>query len=104
MEILQEKITVLPNPDVKREQCIQACLGCRKMFSDNNIGDVCISYINPKAKWRNYRIEKGTKKSKGKDVEVLYHLNPCNLANHIIHSPKMDEMKKRSGWKKGKKW
>jgi hypothetical protein len=55
---------------------------------DDVIGDVCISYINTKAQWRNYRIEKGMKKMKGKDVVVLYHNSPCNLANHVRHSPK----------------
>ena len=40
---------VLPNPSVKREQCVEQCKGCEKMFSDENIGDVCIAYVSPKA-------------------------------------------------------
>lgn len=40
---------ILPNPGVKREQCVKECIGCEKMFSDENIGDVCIAYVNPKA-------------------------------------------------------
>ena len=43
-----EKATFLPNPDVAREQCVQECTGCNKMFSDANIGDVCIAYADPK--------------------------------------------------------
>lgn len=105
IEILQEEITVLPNPDVKREQCVKECMGCNRMFSsmdmastirkladgenDDVIGDVCIAYQNTKAQWRNYRIEKGMKKVKGKDVEILYHNSPCNLASHVKHSPKV---------------
>ena len=52
----------LPNPQglfdaetktfTPREQCIPACQECDKMFSDHDIGDVCIAYINPKAIWR----------------------------------------------------
>lgn len=46
------KATFLPNPDVMREQCIPECMGCNKMFSDENTGDVCIAYVNPKAMHR----------------------------------------------------
>ncbi len=43
-----EQATFLPNPKTKREQCIEPCQGCNKMYSDENIGDVCIAYKNPK--------------------------------------------------------
>ena len=108
MEAVVERVIILPNPDEKREQCVKECVGCNVMFSsmemkgDDVIGDVCIAYKSPKAKWRNYRIEKGTKKVKGKDVEVLYHYSPCNFATHIKHSPKIVEIKKGMGWKKGR--
>jgi len=39
---------ILPNPHIKREQCVEQCKGCIRMFSDENIGDVCVSYVNPK--------------------------------------------------------
>ena len=44
---VEEKI--LPNPELPREQCVEECSGCEMMFSDSNIGDVCIAYLNPKA-------------------------------------------------------
>jgi hypothetical protein len=47
--VVEEKATFLPNPDVKREQCVEECIGCNKMYSDSNIGDVCIAYVSPKA-------------------------------------------------------
>ena len=46
-EISYEKATFLPNPHVKREQCVAGCQGCNKMFSDSDIGDVCIAYVDP---------------------------------------------------------
>ncbi len=103
--------TVLPNPDgmwdgetqtfIPREQCAQQCAGCKKMFSDHDMGDVCIAYISPKAHWRNYRIEVDKLKD---NKEIEYHYNPCGLATHIKHSPKFIAAKGRSGWKKGKSW
>ena len=81
-EEIEEKI-VLPNPEVKRDQCVKECQGCNKMFSDENIGDVCIAYINPKVKWLNYRIEAVAVGSKGK--EIIYYYNPCPLASHVKH-------------------
>lgn len=30
----------------KREQCVEECIGCNKLVSDEN---VCIAYISPKA-------------------------------------------------------
>lgn len=64
------KPTVLPNSHIKREQCAEGCKGCNKMFSDENIGDVCISYVDPKERFRlgecylksNKEIESGDKK------------------------------------------
>ena len=107
------KAIVLPNPDVKRDQCVKECVGCKKMFSSMEkslthdgdvIGDVCVAYINPKGKWSHYFKEEEIVKKSGKEVKVTYHNNPCNLASHISHSPKVDVVKGRSGWKKGKKW
>jgi len=49
MENVIEQSTFLPNPDAEREQCVEVCAGCNKMFSDENIGDVCVAYISPKA-------------------------------------------------------
>lgn len=94
MESREEVKVTLPNPDgvwitkdqlVTREQCVQQCQGCRNMFSDENIGDVCIPYADPKGKWRNYRVEKETIK----ENYYEYHLNPCAMATHIKHSPKV---------------
>lgn len=51
-KIMHEPATVLPNPDIPREQCIEQCLGCNKMYSDSVIGDVCIAYVNPKISFR----------------------------------------------------
>lgn len=48
----KEVVMVLPRPEVEREQCVQLCGGCNKMFSDENIGDVCIAYVSPKAAHR----------------------------------------------------
>ena len=117
---MKDKKIVLPNPDVKREQCVKECDGCNKMFSsmemrssygklsedevDDVIGDVCIAYIKPKGRWINYSKEEGDV-IKGTDgIKQLYHINPCNLASHIKHSPKKVVIKGRSGWKKGKSW
>ena len=101
------------NPLVKRDQCVKECTGCNKMFSsmemkstygelpddevDDVIGDLCIAYINPKGKWKYYYKEEG-------DDGVVYHTNPCNTASHVKHQPKVDVIKGRSGWKKGKTW
>lgn len=69
MQPVEEKATILPNPHIKREQCIEKCQGCNKMYSDENIGDVCIAYADPKAIWRrgcalasNKKTEVSTKK------------------------------------------
>jgi len=43
----EEKI--LPNPQLPREQCVEQCEGCAMIFSDADIGDVCIAYLSPKA-------------------------------------------------------
>lgn len=48
-----EKAKILPNPEVIREQCVEECIGCKKMYSDENVGDVCIAYIDPKISHRN---------------------------------------------------
>jgi hypothetical protein len=31
-----------------REQCVEECIGCNKLVSDEG-GNVCIAYISPKA-------------------------------------------------------
>lgn len=72
---------------------------------DAVIGDVCIAYIKPKGKWRNYSKEEEVVVKRGKDdVKIFHHTNPCDLASHVKHSPKVDVIKGRSGWKKGKTW
>jgi len=48
MEEEYGKAEFLPKREVKREQCIKACIGCNKMYSGHNIGDVCIAYVDPK--------------------------------------------------------
>ena len=48
----KKNVMELPHPEVEREQCIKMCIGCNKMFSDENIGDVCIAYVSPKAAHR----------------------------------------------------
>lgn len=59
--VIHETATFLPNPKglkvgdgeyIKREQCVEECMGCNKMFSDENIGDVCIAFLYPKEKHR----------------------------------------------------
>lgn len=40
---------VLPNPHIERKQCVEECMGCDKMFSNENIG-VCIAYADPAIK------------------------------------------------------
>lgn len=45
----------LPNPDVKREQCVDGICTfegqtCNKIYSDENLGNVCIAYRNP-SRW-----------------------------------------------------
>lgn len=84
-----EEVKALPNPNgvwitkdvhVTRQQCVKECQKCRNMFSDENIGDVCIPYADPKSKWRNYRREDFG----GHDLV----LNPCPMATHMKHTPK----------------
>lgn len=66
----EEKVVlVLPNPELEREQCVKECIGCNKIYSDHDIGDVCIAYFSPKAKQKlgcplqsNKEIEKVDKK------------------------------------------
>ena len=84
---------MLLNNDVKREQCVKQCVGCNRMFSDENIGDVCEAYQFPKVKWKNYYMETEKVQKSGKEVEVFYHYNPCVLATHITHSPKVEEVR-----------
>jgi hypothetical protein len=68
---------VLPNPDVKREQCVNECKGCQKMFSDENIGDVCIAYVNPKAI---HRIGCSLKTNKELEYIKAQKLNPIKAS------------------------
>ncbi len=74
---------VLQNPELPREQCIEECKGCERMFSDENIGDVCVAYLSPKSRWSMYvetEYEVGLKKEKR-----IIHSNPCGLATHVTH-------------------
>lgn len=76
-----EKAIFLPNPEIKREQCIEQCNGCNKIYSDENIGNVCIAYVNPNALFRlgecalksNKVIEKDTKKK----------INPIKMSKRL---------------------
>lgn len=95
--IIEEVKKTLPNPDgvwitkdvlVTRQQCVKQCQGCRNMFSDENKGDVCIPWGDPKSKWRNFFVDFGTKVVNGQDVKVEYPNNPCIMATHMKHSPK----------------
>lgn len=68
-----DKATFLPNSDISREQCIKECLGCNKMFSDVNIGNVCIAYVDPKI-WKGVCPLQSNKKIetvKGKKINPL---------------------------------
>ena len=55
-----------------REQCVEQCSGCNKIYSDGDTGDVCIAYLYPKEKWRQGNcalashavVEEGTKPKK----------------------------------------
>lgn len=42
----------LPNQPIQRLQCVEACTGCDRVFSDSNLGDVCVAYYNPAEKHR----------------------------------------------------
>ncbi len=94
---------ILPNPDLEREQCVDACKGCEKMFSDENIGDVCIPFLSPLAKWKNY-IKEDVKvaTSKTETKIVVRHHNYCPMATHLKHV-KIDEKKIRVGQQKTKR-
>lgn len=86
----REEVKTLPNPNVHREPCIDHCEGCRKTFPIRlSEKSVCICYQNPKDKWRNYSLEEETIKGKGEDKHYEYHLNPCPMATHVKHSPKV---------------
>ena len=106
MESREEKVTVLPNPKMNREPTVALCEGCQKIFENHPLPesmilvDVCICYEKPDTKWNNYRKEE----EKTDKKTLVYHYNPCPMATHIKHSPKVVKDKKRSGWKKGKAW
>lgn len=90
--------TFLPNPELKRLPIVKKCVGCDKIFTHvlpEGLVDICICYEDAETKWRNYRLEVGTKKKGGKEEEVLYHYNPCPMATHIKHSPKVAEIRGR---------
>ena len=103
-----ENAKFLPNPDgvyftkdvlVTRLPIVKKCVGCSKIFENHTMPegqvlvDVCICYEDPETKWRNYRLEVGSKTKGGKEVEVLYNYNPCPMATHIKHSPYMEEVR-----------
>jgi hypothetical protein len=100
--------TFLPNPDgvyftkdvlITRLPIVDKCKGCHKVFENHALPegqilvDVCICYENPEIKWKSYRVEVGKKMKSGKEVEALYHYNPCPMATHIKHSPKVEEVR-----------
>ncbi len=99
---IEEKI--LPNPDLKREQCVEACKGCEKMFSDENVGDVCIPFFSPKAKWNNYKKEDVVINiSKTQSKTIVKHHNYCPMATHLDHTYIDDKGKVRVGQQKTKR-
>lgn len=71
------KATVLPKPHVKREQCVEQCDGCAKMYSDENVGDVCIAYVSPKAI---HRIGCCLKTNKEAEQEKTHKINPLKAS------------------------
>ena len=89
---------VLPNPRAKREQCVHGlCDGCGKMFSDSNLGDVCIIYESPKA-WK----RKGDcpmKTNKPVQAEVKVKVNPLKASKRALRK---EEAKARKGKKRKK--
>jgi hypothetical protein len=89
----QKEVKVLPNPDgvwitkdtlLTRQSCVKECIGCQKQF-DTGSDEVCIPYADPKVMWRRYTVESETIKENSYE----YHLNPCPMATHIKHSPKV---------------
>ncbi len=105
-----ENTNFLPNPDgvyftkdvlVTRLPIVKKCVGCTKIFENHALpegevlADVCICYEDPETKWINYRLETEKKVKSGKEVEVIYHYNPCPMATHIKHSPKVAEIRGR---------
>jgi hypothetical protein len=91
---MKKEIKILPNPEIIRQSINSHCAGCNRVFENyappegTVLTDVCMAYEMPDTKWRNYFLEKGTKMIKGKEVEILYHNNPCPLASHMEHNPK----------------
>ena len=97
----EEIVMILPNPDVKREECSKECVGCRRMFKENVVCPVCISFQSPKSKWRNYYVGYIEKVEKGQTLKSPVYYNPCNMASHVKHyvAPKQHE-KHRFGQQK----
>ena len=91
----------LPNPDYKRLPIVGQCMGCSKVYENHGLPecevlvDVCICYEDPEMKWNRYRLEQGSKKVSGKDEIIFYHYNPCPMATHIKHTPKVAEVRGR---------
>ena len=72
-----KKEQVLPNPDFLREQCVEQCKGCDKMFSDENIGNVCIAYKSPAIK---HKLGCALKSNKDVEVEDTKKINPLKAS------------------------
>lgn len=95
----------LPNPDAPRAPTVELCEGCEKTYDDGQLPlTVCKCYATPEVKWRSYRREEEEVEQGGKKKKKVYHYNPCPMATHIKHSPKVKLIRGRKGWKKGKAW
>lgn len=100
---IEEKI--LPNPNLEREQCIELCKGCEKMFSDKNVGDVCIPFLSPLAKWKNYRkMNKTIHISKVQSKKIVEHYYYCPMATNLEHTYIDGKGKVRVGQQKTKQY
>ena len=86
MEVIEnEKAKILPNPDIKREQCVEQCNGCNKMFSASDIGDVCIAYVSPREK---HRIGCPLQSNKVSEVVEIKRINPLKASKRSTRRKK----------------
>jgi len=77
------RASVLPNPHIKREPCVEQCMGCHKIYSDLPLGEcsledhVCIAYVSPKAI---HRIGCALKTNREMEQEKAQKLNPIKAS------------------------
>lgn len=73
----------LPNPHIERENCVEQCMGCAKIYSDIPLGEcsledhVCIAYVSPKAI---HRIGCFLKTNKDFVTEKEHKVNPLKAS------------------------